>query len=122
MSRYLELAAEAMREIRAHRELEAVACSTGVPRMGDASHVDDLGWRVKRWLAAQCVRSSMCRSNPRVLHREFSAWSATPCNEETFIAELSRVGLALDADGMVAGLAFGSDFIAALEYERDRTV
>jgi len=77
---------------------------------------------VAGWISKRCVISWRCASNPVVLHREFARWSGMQCSVVAFVAEVTRRGLLLGADGMILGLALGADFIAGLEYERDRTV
>ena len=75
---------------------------------------------MKRWVTTNCVPSWRCSANPAILHREFSKWSYVPCSQLDFVAELGRLGFAPDADGMIAGLALGADFVAAVEIEHNR--
>ncbi len=75
---------------------------------------------VRQWIAAQCVASSRCASNPTIMHREFIAWSGLECSQQAFVSELERCGFELDRNGMICGLLLGVDFVAAREYERSR--
>jgi hypothetical protein len=77
-----------------------------------------LAQNVERWIAAKCVASSRCASNPSILHREFCRWSGWGCTEKSFVEELLKYGLGLDEGGMVTGLALGIDFVTACEYEQ----
>ena len=74
---------------------------------------------VCRWIAAECVATKFCSSNPKFLHREFAACSGIDCGQDAFLAELARYGFVLE-NGMVAGLGLASDLLALLQYESAR--
>ena len=76
-----------------------------------------LAGNVMRWRRVQCVACSAGSSNPAILYREFAGWTGARCTLEEFIVALGRMGFALDADGMVAGLILREDFAAAIRYE-----
>ena len=127
MSRYLELAEEAMRDVRARRELENTSGHEVPDGTLSASPLQPqpfghLHYSVRRWLAAKCVACAICLSNPHILHREFSRWSGAPCSEAAFVEELRRLDFPLDQTGMIVGLALGEDFLATCKYERGRKV
>jgi hypothetical protein len=80
---------------------------------------DDRHSAVSRWLDAECVGTWRFTTNARILWREFSAWSGIECTQDEYAIGLERRGFVVDRD-MVEGLALNDDFLAAIEYERER--
>ena len=80
---------------------------------------DDLCSAVARWLHEECVPTWRFTTSTRALRREFSAWSGRECTEDEFVEGLERRGFVVDR-GMVEGLALNGDFLAAIEYKRER--
>jgi len=80
---------------------------------------DELRSALTRWLDSECVIARRFTTNARILWREFSAWSGRECAQEEFAASLERRGFSVDR-GMVEGLALAEDFLAEIEYERER--
>jgi hypothetical protein len=74
---------------------------------------------VARWLAEVCVGTWRFTTNARLLWREICAWSGRECTEDEFATGLERRGFVVER-GMVEGLALNGDFLAAIEYERER--
>jgi hypothetical protein len=80
---------------------------------------DDLCSAVARWLDAECTGTWRITTNARILWRKFCAWSGVECTQDEFAAGLERRGFVVDR-GMVEGLALNGNFLAAIEYERER--
>jgi hypothetical protein len=95
--------------------------TTPNPANGTAETVasDDLCSAVARWLDAECTGTWRFTTNARALWHEFSAWSGVECTQDEFAIGLERRGFVVDT-GMVEGLALNEDFLAAIEYERER--
>src|SRR5882672_4908059 len=58
-----------------------------------------LAVKVEHWITRECVATWRCSSNPRIMHREFVAWSGMRCSESSFLWELTQEGFALDGSG-----------------------
>ena len=97
-------------------ELASVCpASVGIEKTAD----DDLHSAVAHWLDNECVGTWRFTTNARVLWREFCMWSGLECTQDEFAAGLERRGFVVER-GMVEGLALNGDFLAAIEYERER--
>jgi hypothetical protein len=66
---------------------------------------------VSQWLHEYCVAASCCASNPRILHREYSAWlKSAILTYEEFLSALRERGWLQDRWGKIRELCLGKDF------------
>jgi hypothetical protein len=97
-----------------------VGLRTRVPNgTAEAVASGDLCSAVARWLHEESVPTWRFTTSARALWREFSAWSGVECTQDEFAVGLERRGFVVDR-GIVEGLALNEDFLAAIEYERER--
>ncbi len=81
-----------------------------------------LASNLRCWRRAHGVACPVGSSNLAILHREFGRWSGYRSAQEEFIAELTKLGFPLAADGMITGLILREDFAAACAYEKELCV
>jgi hypothetical protein len=99
--------------------IETPTASSPANGTAETAASGDLCSAVARWLGAECVGTWHFTTNARLLWREFCAWSGRECTQDEFASGLERRGFVVDR-GMVEGLALNEDFLAAIEYERER--